>query len=119
MGDPGSVPAGEYGRQVLTALGLWDRVQPKLVLAKDVRQVLTYVENGDAGAGIVYATDARESSKVRVAEIAPESSHAPVVYPVAVLKESGHVEAARAFVTFLTSPAARAVFERHGFTVVP
>jgi molybdate transport system substrate-binding protein len=119
MGDPGSVPAGDYGRQVLTALGLWNRVQPRLVLAKDVRQVLTYVENGDAGAGIVYATDARESSKVRVAEVAPEGSHAPVVYPVAVLKESSHIEAARAFVTFLDSPAARAVFERHGFTVVP
>src|SRR5438093_10298792 len=57
MGDPASVPAGEYGRQVLTALGLWDAVKTRLVLAKDVRQVLTYVENGDAGAGIVYATD--------------------------------------------------------------
>jgi len=119
MGDPGSVPAGDYGRQVLIALGLWDGVKDRLVLAKDVRQVLTYVENGDAGAGIVYATDARESGKVRVAGTAPENSHAPVVYPVAVLRESRHLEAARAFVAFLASPPARAAFERHGFTVEP
>jgi molybdate transport system substrate-binding protein len=119
MGDPGSVPAGMYGREVLSSLGLWDRVQGKLVFAKDVRQVLTYVENGDADAGIVYATDARESGKVRIAEIAAENSHSPVVYPAAVLKGSWHPEAARAFIGFLISPAARTVFDRHGFTVLP
>ena len=68
MGEPESVPAGEYGRQVLIALGLWDRVQTKLAFAEDVRQVLAYVENGDADAGIVYATDVSE--KVRVVETA-------------------------------------------------
>jgi len=119
IGEPASVPAGDYARQVLTALGLWDRLQNRLVLAKDVRQVLTYVENGDADAGIVYATDARESNKVRVAEIAPENTHTPVVYPVAVIKDSHNPAAARALVAFLRSPAARTVFERHGFTVVP
>lgn len=123
IGEPSSVPAGDYARQVLTALGLWDRMQDRLVLAKDVRQVLTYVENGDASAGIVYATDvredSRESQKVKVAEVAPENTHAPVVYPVAVMKESRDPAAARAVVESLSSPAARAVFERHGFTVVP
>jgi len=118
LGDPGSVPAGEYGRQVLQAMHVWDPVQEKLVLAKDVRQVLSYVETGNADAGIVYATDARESDKVRVAAIAPDDSHLPVVYPVAVLKDCRNIPAARALVAFLTGPYARGVFARHGFTTV-
>jgi len=117
LGDPGSVPAGNYGKQVLTALHLWGRVQQRLVLAQDVRQVLGYVETGNADAGIVYATDAQTSAKVRVAEVAPEATHTPVLYPVAVLTESAHPREARAFVDFLASEAARAVFTRHGFTV--
>jgi molybdate transport system substrate-binding protein len=116
LGDPSSVPAGVYGKQVLTALGLWSRVKPKLVLGKDVRQVLGYVETGNADAGVVYATDARESSAVRVAAIAPESTHAPVVYPVAVLSGSRKQAAARDFVTYLSGPEARALFVSQGFT---
>jgi molybdate transport system substrate-binding protein len=118
LGDPGSVPAGDYGRQTLRALHVWEAVQPKLVLAKDVRQVLTYVETGNADAGIVYATDARESGKVRVVETAAEGSHAAVVYPVAVMRDSGNVAAARAFVVFLAGGYASGVFTRHGFTTV-
>ncbi len=116
LGDPASVPAGDYGRQVLRALHLWDAVQGKLVLAKDVRQVLTYVETGEADAGIVYATDAQESPKVRVAAIAPAGSHAPVIYPVAVLRDSRNAAAARTFASFLAGPQAREIFVRHGFT---
>jgi molybdate transport system substrate-binding protein len=116
LGDPASVPAGDYGRQVLRALHLWDAVQGKLVLAKDVRQVLTYVETGEADAGIAYATDARESQKVRVAAVAPAASHAPVIYPVAVLRDSRHAAVAQSFATFLAGPQAREIFVRHGFT---
>jgi molybdate transport system substrate-binding protein len=116
LGDPGTVPAGEYGRQVLESLGLWQAIQGKLVLAKDVRQVLTYVETGNADAGIVYATDARLSGKVRVVATAPKSSHAPVVYPVAVLKDSRNTAAARTFVHFLEGERARQVFANLGFT---
>jgi molybdate transport system substrate-binding protein len=116
LGDPNSVPAGDYGKQVLTSLGLWDAVQSRLVLAKDVRQVLSYVETGNADAGIVYATDARESSKVRVTATAPPGSHTPVVYPVAVLTGSRHEAGARSFVAYLAGEEARAVFIRHGFT---
>jgi molybdate transport system substrate-binding protein len=118
LGDPDSVPAGDYGRQTLQALHLWEAAQPKLVLAKDVRQVLTYVETGNADAGIVYATDARASDKVRVVETAPEDSHMPVIYPVAVIKDSRNSEAARAFIAFLTEGYASGVFTRHGFTTV-
>lgn len=118
LGDPGSVPAGEYGRQVLQALHVWDGVQSKLVLAKDVRQVLSYVETGNADAGIVYATDARESNAVRVAATAPEGTHAPIIYPAAVIQGSKNGEAARAFVEFLAGSTARSVYSRLGFTPV-
>jgi molybdate transport system substrate-binding protein len=118
LGDPASVPAGDYGRQVLTALNLWDRVQPKLVLAKDVRQVLSYVQTGNADAGIVYATDASGAPNVRVVAVAPPGSHTPVLYPVAVMKSTHDAAAARAFAAFLAGPAARAIFEAHGFRAV-
>jgi len=116
LGDPASVPAGEYGRQVLEALQLLEAVRPKMVLAKDVRQVLSYVETGNADAGIVYATDARGSARVRVAAVAPESSHQPVVYPAAVLTGSSNPAFARAFLRFLAGPQGARVFAGHGFT---
>lgn len=115
LGEPESVPAGDYGRQVLQALHVWDAVQSKLALAKDVRQVLAYVETGNAEAGIVYATDARESDRVRVAATAPEETHRPVVYPVAVVKDSHNPAVARTFIAFLAGDEASAVFVRHGF----
>jgi len=118
LGDPASVPAGDYGRQVLESLHLWQLVQPKLVLAKDVRQVLSYVETGNADAGIVYTTDAQESTGVRVAATAPPGSHTPVVYPAAVVKTSRNAPAAREFLTFLSGPDAKDVFTRHGFAPV-
>lgn len=118
LGEPGSVPAGDYGRQVLESMGLWQGLQGKLVLAENVRQVLTYVETGNADAGIVYATDVGQSRAARIAAVAPESSHAPVTYPVAVLKDSRNPGAAREFVAFLEGPQAGAAFRRLGFTTV-
>ena len=117
LGDPQSVPAGEYGRQALTSLHLWEKLNAKLVLAKDVRQVLTYVETGDADAGLVYATDALTSSRARVVAVAPESTYDPIVYPVAAVKGSHNEEAARGFINYLASPAAQAIFIKHGFTI--
>lgn len=119
LGDPASVPAGQYGKQTLEALHLFDRVRDKLVLGKDVRQVLTYVETGNADAGIVYATDAASSTRVRVAATASESSHSPIVYPVAAIRAGHHAAAAGDFIEYLRSPAAVAVFARHGFTIAP
>lgn len=116
MGDPRSVPAGEYARQVLTSLGIYDQVKRKAVLATDVRQVLAYVETGSADAGIVYATDAQISSRVKVVATAPPGSHERVVYPVAVLKNSRHAAEAREFVRYLLGPEAGAVFRKYGFT---
>jgi molybdate transport system substrate-binding protein len=117
LGDPGSVPAGQYGKQTLSALHLLDKLNAKFVLAKDVRQVLTYVETGNADAGLVYATDALASAKVRVVATAPESTHDAIVYPVAVIKGSHSEEAARSFVEYLAGPAALGIFQKHGFSI--
>lgn len=115
IGDPQAVPAGKYAQQVLTHLGIYDQLKPKFVLGKDVRQVLTYVDTGNADAGIVYRTDALTSRQVRIAAVAPDDSHSPVIYPVAVLKGSHDPDASKAFVEFLLGPQSRAVFEKLGF----
>ncbi len=117
LGDPASVPAGLYGKQTLQALHIYDGVSAKLVFGKDVRQVLTYVSTGNADAGLVYATDAQTSKQVRMVAVAPESSHDPILYPVAEVKTSKNDAAVRAFLAYLTSPAARAIFAKHGFTM--
>jgi molybdate transport system substrate-binding protein len=117
LGDPASVPAGQYGRQTFAALHLLDKLNGKVVLAKDVRQVLTYVETGNADAGLVYATDAMTSRNVRIVATAPEASHDPIVYPVAVMKGSPNENAARGFVDYLESSAAKGIFVEHGFTI--
>lgn len=115
VGEPQTVPAGKYAQEVLTHFGIYDQLKPKLVLAKDVRQVLTYVETGNADAGIVYATDAKISKKVTVVATAPEDSHSPVVYLAAVIKNSENPAGAKAFLEFLASEKARVVFQKYGF----
>jgi molybdate transport system substrate-binding protein len=115
IGEPQTVPAGKYAQEVLTHVGIYDQLKPKLVLAKDVRQVLTYIETGNADAGIVYATDAKISKKVTVVATAPENSHSPVVYPAAVIKNSTNPAASKAFLEFLAGEEARAVFGKYGF----
>jgi molybdate transport system substrate-binding protein len=115
IGEPQTVPAGKYAKEVLTHFGIYDSVKPKLALAKDVRQVLTYVATGNADAGIVYATDARISSQVVVVATAPADSHDPVVYPAAIMKSSKDAAAAKAFLEFLAGEKARAVFKKYGF----
>ncbi|MDO5100814.1 MAG: molybdate ABC transporter substrate-binding protein [Eubacteriales bacterium] len=119
IGDPASVPAGQYAQKVLTSLGLWDGLQDRLSLATNVTEVLQWVEAGSAPAGIVYATDAAHSDQVRVVAEADRSSlEQPVIYPVTVLKAAAHREEAMEFVDFLHSPEAIAVFEGVGFTKV-
>ena len=116
MADPASVPAGKYGKAALTALGVWDSVAPKVAQAENVRVALEYVARGEAPFGIVYATDAKVAP-VKIVGVFPENSHAPIVYPVALTRTAS--PAAREFLTFLSGPQARAIFERAGFTVHP
>jgi molybdate transport system substrate-binding protein len=117
LGDPASVPAGQYGRQTLAAMHLLDRLNKKVVMGGDVRQVLTYVETGNADAGIVYATDAQTSSHVRIVAVAPDWSHDAIIYPAAVVKASQNGGVARDFIDYLGTPEAQAIFVKHGFTI--
>ena len=116
LGEPKSVPAGQYGEEVLKKLDLLDVVKPKVVYGNNVKEVLTWVETGNADAGIVYETDAIASHKVKIAAIAPEGSYTPVVYPAAVLKDTKNMDAAKAFINYLYSPKAKPIFEKYGFT---
>ncbi len=115
IADPDSVPAGKYAKAALTSLGVWPSVEGKLARGENVRAALALVERGEAPFGIVYATDAKASKKVRVVGVFPASSHPPITYPVAVLRSSRHPEA-EAFRRFLISRAGKAVFARYGFT---
>lgn len=115
IGAPQSVPAGKYAQELLQKIGIWNVVEKKSVRTKDVRGVLTQVELGNVTAGIVYRTDALISSKVRVVSTAPEKLHAPIVYPLAVIKASKNQAAARRFTAYLTSAPAQKVLRRFGF----
>jgi len=118
LGEPDSVPAGKYAKEALTKMGIWEQVNAKTVFAKDVRQVLNYVETGNVDAGIVYQTDAMTSDKVKIVAEVPADSHTPVVYPLAVVKSSKNQEAAKEFASFLAGDKAKAVFEKYGFIVL-
>lgn len=115
LGEPKIVPAGEYAEQVLSYLQLLDGIRPKLVFAHNVRQVLSYVEANNVDAGIVYATDALESKKLRVVAHAKPQWHSKIVYPVVVLKNAPQVNAAKRLVHWLATSTARDVFNKFGF----
>jgi molybdate transport system substrate-binding protein len=117
LGEPATVPAGTYGRQTLERLGLLAAVEKKIVLAKDVRAVLTYVETGNADAGLVYQTDAQGSVKVRIVAVAPSDSHDAIVYPAAVLKGVKNLSEAKSLLALLCRREADAIYRRHGFLV--
>jgi len=118
LGDPASVPAGQYSEEALTNLGLWDQIQDKTSFGTNVTEVLNQVAAGSADAGIVYATDAASmADQVEVVAEAPEGSlKTKVIYPVAVVKDSANTEVAANFVEFLTSDEAMKVFEAYGFS---
>jgi molybdate transport system substrate-binding protein len=118
LADPEVVPAGVYAKAWLERAGLWKALEAKVVPALDVRAALSAVESGRVDAGVVYATDAAQSKKVRVAFAVAESDAPRIVYPVAALARGKAPEAGRAFVRFLQSDVARKSFERHGFRVL-
>jgi molybdate transport system substrate-binding protein len=118
IGDPQSVPAGQYGQQALEKLGLWAKVEPKLARAESVRAALALVSRGEAPLGIVYATDAAADTGVRVAASFPASSYPPIIYPAALIKASANA-GAKPFLDYLESPAAAPFFTKQGFTLKP
>ncbi|MBD2499772.1 molybdate ABC transporter substrate-binding protein [Anabaena azotica] len=116
IGEPRSVPAGQYAEQVLQKLKLLPQIKPKLVYANNVRQVLAAVESGNADAGLVYATDAKISDKVKTVVAADEKYHSAITYPLAVVKSSRNVEAAKDFAQYLaTNSQVKAVLRKYGF----
>lgn len=117
VGEPKTVPAGQYAKQALAAAKLDDAFKGRLVYGANVRQVLDYVERGEVDAGIVYATDARESGeRVRVVETIDSAAHDPIEYPAVVLSRSRRREAAEAFLDYLGTDKARDLLTRRGFT---
>ncbi len=118
IGDPDSVPAGYYARQALLSLGFYGQLRSRLILAKDVRQVLTYVETNNVDAGLVYATDARRSDQVQITATVNPSYHDPIIYPVAIPSTSAHPQLAQTWITFLESEVARSQFQAAGFQVL-
>ena len=117
MADTASVPAGKYGKAALEKLGVWDAVKGRIAQAENVRAALALVSRGEAPLGIVYATDAKSDPKVKVLDIFPESTHAPILYPIAITASSTNKEAP-SFLTYLKTASAQSVFEAQGFKVL-
>jgi molybdate transport system substrate-binding protein len=122
IGDPSSVPAGEYAQEILETLGLWDAVSPGASLGTNVTEVLNQVAEGSAEVGVVYATDAASMpDKVKIiAEAAADTMEKPIIYPVGLQANivADKAEASQAFLTFLQSPEALKIFEKYGFKPV-
>lgn len=117
IGIPESVPAGSYAREALENVRLWDALQPRLVQGKDVRQVLQYVETGNADAGFVYKTDALTSQKVKIAFTVDPATYSPALYPVGIVKAAKHGREAGDFYAYLQSQEALDVFVKYGFSI--
>lgn len=115
IGEPRSVPAGQYAEEVFKNLDLLNALTPNFVFANTVRGVLAAVESGNADAGVVYATDVNLADHVKVAAIAEETLHKPIIYPIAVLKHSPNTEVAKTYTEFLFNKPARDVFNQFGF----
>jgi len=117
MGTPESVPAGRYAREAMERAGLWDALAPRIIFGNNVRQVLAYVQRGEADAGIVYRTDALSAGRAVRVEAALEG-HTPVTYPIAVTALSAAPEEARRFLDYVLSPAGQETLARYGFSPV-
>ncbi|SHH66627.1 molybdenum ABC transporter, molybdate-binding protein [Sporobacter termitidis DSM 10068] len=115
LGDTTSVPAGTYAKETFTYYNVWDEVQKKATFDNNVRTVLTHVASGNVDCGVVYRTDALTEPDVKIVCTAIDASHTPIVYPGAVVKASAHQVAAADFMNFMSTSAAKAVFEKYGF----
>ncbi|WP_078544276.1 molybdate ABC transporter substrate-binding protein [Litchfieldia alkalitelluris] len=118
IGIPETVPAGQYAKELLTTLNLWNNLENKLVLAKDVRQVLTYLETGNVNAGIVYLSDAINSDKIHIIKTVEQNLHSPINYQAGILTSSNQRGAAETFLYFLKSSDSTELFEKYGFEPV-
>lgn len=117
IGIPDSVPAGKYAEEALKHAGVWDELRPKMVQAKDVRQVLQYVETGNVDAGIVYKTDALSSDQVKIAYTVDSSSYSPIEYPMGIISSTANKQEVTDLYTYFQSKDALSIFMKYGFSV--
>ncbi|WP_413162780.1 molybdate ABC transporter substrate-binding protein [Capilliphycus salinus ALCB114379] len=115
IGEPRVAPVGKSAEEVLTYFNLFEQLKTQIIYAKDALQIVNYVATGNVDAGIVHDTTAKQSNQVKIVAIAPPESHEPLVYPVAVIKDSKNVTDAREFVNFLSGSQAKSIFEQHGY----
>lgn len=119
VGNPKTVPAGQYADQVFEKMNLKTGIADKLILAEDVRQVLDYVERGEVDAGVVYQTDANMSGdKVKIITAADETAHSPILYPIALIKDGSNKQTAQAFLDFVISAEGQMILQKYGFSAV-
>lgn len=116
IGNPESVPAGEYTKEILKNLGKWEELEDNFVFAQDVRQVLTYVETGNADIGFVYESDAKISDAVKIIAESDPDMHDPIIYPGAITADSKNEAVAEQFIQFLLSEEGQEILEKYGFT---
>jgi molybdate transport system substrate-binding protein len=118
IGIPETVPAGKYAKEALINLDIWKQIEGNIIYAKDVRQVLSYVETGNVSAGVVYKTDTSTTDKVKTVSTFHSSFHSPIVYPVGVIQTTKHKGEVLDFYQFLQSKQAMNVFKKYGFTAI-
>ena len=119
LADPDLAPAGAYAKEALLSAGIWDGLQSKILLGKDVRAAMTYVEVGNADAGVVYRTDARSSDSLRVVHAVEAALHSPIAYPAVALSDSANREEVSKYLDYLSSEEAMTIFREFGFSEPP
>ena len=115
MGEPSSVPAGKYADESLTKLNLKESLKPKLVYGKDVKEVLSWVVLREAEAGFVYKSDPYRVDSIKIVDTIYEDYHSPINYPIAVIKDSKNIKAAKKFTDFLSTDKAKELFKKYGY----
>lgn len=117
VGEPKSVPAGQYADEVFQKLGIKDAITPKLVFAKDVKEVLAWSTSGNADVGFVYKSDALSSNSCKIIETISEDKHSPITYPVGIIKASKNQDSAKAFEDFIYTDKCKDIFEKYGYNL--
>lgn len=118
VGESKSVPAGQYAEEVFTKLEILEKIKPKEIFAKDVKEIVTWAETGNIDAGIVYESEAKASTKLKLLAYAPEGSHAPIIYPLVIIKDSKNMEATKGFVQYLSTEKAKDIFIKNGYSII-
>ena len=118
LGEPKSVPVGQYSEEILSNLSILDIAKEKAVYGSDVRNVLDWVETAEVDCGIVYATDAKIAKNINIIAEAPEDTHKKVIYPIAIIKSSQNKEEAKKFIEYISTDKSKEIFKNYGFTVV-